>query len=288
MTNYIWITTQKEMIHKYPDAPDDVAFLKNEHRHLFKFKVWLEVFHNDRDVEFIMFKRDIQLFIDTLNDNLQEKSCEMISNTIAKNVQEYYAGRDIKIEVSEDGENGSEYYYSKAQSLNTDQLLKIVWGQEMSTITNNELNELTKEKHDLARRAERKEMSEEEYEKRYKELETRINEKVKMLLDSEYKKNKVEEINMAENEKVEPKVEDKKIGRKANPDSYGSIIAKVLAMKTIKTVDAAVDKVDELKPGRDKAKIKNQVKVIIRLVKQQKARWANYTWDEAGFQLNEK
>ena len=158
----------------------------------------------------------------------------------------------------------------------------------MSTITNNELNELTKEKHDLARRAERKEMSEEEYEKRYKELETRINEKVKMLLDSEYKKNKVEEINMAENEKVEPKVEDNKIGRKANPNSYGSIIAKVLAMKTIKTVDAAVDKVDELKPGRDKAKIKNQVKVIIRLVKQQKARWANYTWDEAGFQLNEK
>jgi len=44
MTNYIWITTQKAMFHKYPDAPDEVSFLRNEHRHMFHFKIYLEVF----------------------------------------------------------------------------------------------------------------------------------------------------------------------------------------------------------------------------------------------------
>ena len=116
MTNYIWITTQKEMFHRYPDAPDEVKFLRNEHRHIFHFKVYIEVNHNDRDVEFIMFKRCIERIIDKMDKNLKTKSCEMISNYIYEKICEInvdiYPGRTLKVEVSEDGENGSLYEYS--------------------------------------------------------------------------------------------------------------------------------------------------------------------------------
>lgn len=102
---FIWITTSFEGIHNYPNAPDDVDFLRNKHRHIFHLKVWIEVFHDDRDIEFILFKR----FIDTilLSGDLQNKSCEMISDQLAGEIQVQYPDREIRIEVSEDKENGS-------------------------------------------------------------------------------------------------------------------------------------------------------------------------------------
>jgi hypothetical protein len=109
MTNYIWITTQFEGFHKYPDAPKGVEFLKNEHRHIFHLKVFIEVFHNDRDIEFILFKRYIDSLIKENNFNF--KSCEMISDNLQKQISQKYPNRKIKIEVSEDDENGSEKEY---------------------------------------------------------------------------------------------------------------------------------------------------------------------------------
>ena len=56
----IWVTWQKEGIHKYPAAATDpalatgdeydVSFLASPHRHIFHFRVWIDVFHNDRDL----------------------------------------------------------------------------------------------------------------------------------------------------------------------------------------------------------------------------------------------
>ena len=108
---FIWVTFQKEGIHKYPDAPEGVEFLKYPHRHIFHFKVELEVFHDDRDVEFILFKRELEnLFADgTLQ--LDYKSCEMIADDLAFYIQAKYPKRDLVITVSEDGENGATCYY---------------------------------------------------------------------------------------------------------------------------------------------------------------------------------
>ena len=63
----IWVTFKKEGIHKYPAALDDpslatgdeydVSFLGYPHRHIFHFRVGITVTHNDRDIEFIQFKR---------------------------------------------------------------------------------------------------------------------------------------------------------------------------------------------------------------------------------------
>ena len=57
----IWVSFRKEGIHKYPAALDDpklatgdeydVSFLGHPHRHIFHFKVAIEVFHDDRDIE---------------------------------------------------------------------------------------------------------------------------------------------------------------------------------------------------------------------------------------------
>ena len=113
MTNYIWVTTQKEMIHHYDDAPEDVNFLKYPHRHLFKIKVYLEVFHNGRDIEFIMFKRWLEKTLNSYGEYLENKSCEMLSDELAEIIAIEYSGREIKIEISEDGENGTFKEYSR-------------------------------------------------------------------------------------------------------------------------------------------------------------------------------
>ena len=120
----IWVTFKKEGIHKYPAALEDpkladVSFLGYPHRHMFHFKVWIEVFHDDRDIEFIQFKRWLEsLYQGTLE--LDYKSCEMIADELADQIQTKYPGRQVRIEVSEDGENGCDINYDvqKGQALN--------------------------------------------------------------------------------------------------------------------------------------------------------------------------
>jgi len=93
----------------------DVSFLGYLHRHMFHFKVWLEVFHNDRDVEFIQFKRWCESLYaqDTLE--LDHKSCEMIADDLAAEIKQRYPNRYIKISVAEDNENGCEIDYPQGE-----------------------------------------------------------------------------------------------------------------------------------------------------------------------------
>ena len=117
----IWVTFRKEGLHKYPAAlddpklatggADDVSFLGYIHRHIFHFKVAIEVFHDDRDIEFIQFKRWLEgLYADgTLQ--LDYKSCEMICDDLSRTINKKYPGRKIKLTVSEDGENGATIEY---------------------------------------------------------------------------------------------------------------------------------------------------------------------------------
>jgi hypothetical protein len=113
----IWVTFRKEGIHKYPAAATDpnlatgdeydVSFLANEHRHIFHFRVWLGVTHNDRDVEFIQFKRWLENLYKDATLSLDYKSCEMMSDDLYAQISQRYPSREVWIEVSEDGENGS-------------------------------------------------------------------------------------------------------------------------------------------------------------------------------------
>jgi len=113
----IWVTFRKEGMHKYPAAltdPNlatgdeyDVSFLGYPHRHIFHFKVWISVTHDDRDIEFIQFKRWLENLYKEGTLQLDYKSCEMMSGDLFDAISNKYPNREVWIEVSEDGENGS-------------------------------------------------------------------------------------------------------------------------------------------------------------------------------------
>ena len=121
----IWVTFQKEGIHRYPDAGTDpnlasgdeydVSFLAMPHRHIFHFNVGIQVFHNDRDIEFIQFKRWLENLYKEGTLKLDFRSCEMISDDLYEQIASRYTGRDITISVSEDNENGATIYYNTHQ-----------------------------------------------------------------------------------------------------------------------------------------------------------------------------
>lgn len=119
----IWVTFQQEGIHLYPAAKDDpklatgdwddVSFLGYAHRHIFHFRVWIEVFHDDRDIEFIQFKRWLQSLYSDQTLNLNHKSCEMISEDLYDVINKKYPNRNVWIEVAEDNENGCFIKFNK-------------------------------------------------------------------------------------------------------------------------------------------------------------------------------
>lgn len=113
----IYVTFQKEGIHKYPGAENikGVEFLAFPHRHIFYFKVSIEVFHNDRDIEFILFKRELENLYSNGTLELDYKSCEMMADDLYSYISKTYPGRDVIIDVSEDGENGAICTYKKDQ-----------------------------------------------------------------------------------------------------------------------------------------------------------------------------
>jgi hypothetical protein len=119
----IWVTFRKEGMHKYPAALDDpklatgdkfdVSFLGYLHRHIFHFKVAIEVFHDDRDIEFIQFKRWLEeLYEGELNVDF--KSCEMMADDLYNKISERYQSRAVNIDISEDGENGCHIQYARS------------------------------------------------------------------------------------------------------------------------------------------------------------------------------
>lgn len=107
----IFVTFQKEGIHRYPDAPEGVEFLRHPHRHIFHFTVWVDVFHNERDIEFILFKRELETLYATEVLQLNHMSCEMLAEELINYISNKYIGRKISVIVSEDGENGAQLDY---------------------------------------------------------------------------------------------------------------------------------------------------------------------------------
>jgi hypothetical protein len=121
----IWVTFRKEGIHRYPAAATDpalatndeydVSFLGNAHRHIFHFRVWIDVLHNDRDIEFIQFNRWLENLYKKEILQLDFMSCEMMADDLYSQIAAKYPGRSIWIEVAEDGENGALIKYETHQ-----------------------------------------------------------------------------------------------------------------------------------------------------------------------------
>jgi hypothetical protein len=113
LKRHIGISFQREGIHCYPAALTDpklkdVSYLGHPHRHMFHFYVRLEVFHNDRDVEFILFKHWLE---DLYEQGADYQSCEMLAEGLINLVNAQFPGRDITVKVFEDDENGAVLEY---------------------------------------------------------------------------------------------------------------------------------------------------------------------------------
>ncbi len=116
MNRQIYIQTQFVGYHRWDDAPEEVAFLRNIHRHIFHVKVSVPVKHNNRDIEFFMLKQLIDDFIENhivhpaLAGDGNMGSCEMIGEQIAIYTHKHYQFKYndiVSVEVSEDSENGA-------------------------------------------------------------------------------------------------------------------------------------------------------------------------------------
>jgi hypothetical protein len=112
-TNVI-VTLPVEGLHNWPDAKKvfpEVGFLSDLHRHIFHITLKKQVFHDDRDIEFIMFKRDVESYLrekyyrdDYRCHMFGSKSCEMIAKELLEKFDCVY------VSVWEDNENGAECY----------------------------------------------------------------------------------------------------------------------------------------------------------------------------------
>jgi replicative DNA helicase len=104
-----------EGIHHYPDAPEAVSFLRHPHRHIFHIVLYVEQFHNERDVEYILLRKWLEHRCKTTQWDLSS-SCEHIAQVIGTHARAEYAGesmrrpdglfRRVMVEVLEDNENG--------------------------------------------------------------------------------------------------------------------------------------------------------------------------------------
>jgi hypothetical protein len=162
----------------------------------------------------------------------------------------------------------------------------------MSKIENSEITYLSLEMQMLARKEGRGEITKEEYQTKFDELELKRKEVTQKVIDEQLALRKVkdeeEDKDRRNNKMAEEKVKKEKVSKVRGPkkDSYASVILETLQKKSIKNVDAATDAVMEKKPGRERAKVRAQIVVMINEVKNGKK--PAYTWDEATFQLNLK
>lgn len=112
----IWVTFQRAGFHRYPAADTDpaladVSYLGSRHRHLFKFKIGIQVYHNDRELEFHQVLNFCEELFDSTID-IDYKSVEMLADEIYVNLcNRYGCAREMTIEVSEDGECGCTIRY---------------------------------------------------------------------------------------------------------------------------------------------------------------------------------
>lgn len=110
---FVKVKFQKEGIHCYPEAKniEGVEFLAHPHRHIFHFTVKIEVTHDNRDIEFILLKRELESLYSEKVLNIDHKSCEMLADDLCKYILTNYPGRFVEVEVSEDDENSGVVSY---------------------------------------------------------------------------------------------------------------------------------------------------------------------------------
>jgi hypothetical protein len=118
---FVYTMFVKEGYHCFPAAETDpkfatrddmdVSHLANKHMHYFYFKVWVEVNHMDRDIEFIQLRRYLEGLYSQKTLNLDYRSCEMLAEDLYQQLNKKYPYSEIRIDVSEENINGAYVEY---------------------------------------------------------------------------------------------------------------------------------------------------------------------------------
>lgn len=112
MTKYVIIREHVAGSHQWEDAPREVNYLRNEHRHTFIYEVKIRVEHGDRDVEFFMFKNKLNSVLKTMYPNIDgilrfgRRSCEMISEEVFNKIKQMGFDNVQSVYFYEDGLDG--------------------------------------------------------------------------------------------------------------------------------------------------------------------------------------
>lgn len=129
---FIYTTLQVEGYHSFPESAkltkfatgdrNDVSHLAHKHHHYFIVRVWIQVSHNNRDIEFIQLRRWLETewlhkHYGTSPVEFGNKSCEMIAEELFELVREAYPANEIKIDVSEDALNGAHLEFTPEEFL---------------------------------------------------------------------------------------------------------------------------------------------------------------------------
>lgn len=97
--------------HRWPDAPDPRAYLRDRHRHEFHIAAVVAVEHSERAVEFHDLQQVIAAVIPHLADDMSSdafefgsRSCEVLAQGLAGQL-EHRGYRVLSVTWSEDGQN---------------------------------------------------------------------------------------------------------------------------------------------------------------------------------------
>lgn len=100
------VTTSFVAFHRWAEAPDKVAFLRNWHRHKFNVRATFAVGHNDRDLEFFIIQERLNWVTERWVGREVEMSCEMFGQAIMEAMLKEGLPC-MSVYVDEDGENGA-------------------------------------------------------------------------------------------------------------------------------------------------------------------------------------
>lgn len=115
---------QVEGFHRWPNAPEDVKYLRDDHRHMFHVEVLVEVTHHDRDVEIITLKHKAKKIFELFGFYHQgysalyfgTLSCEMLALALGTELNRQ--GLNVMlVNVLEDGENGGSVFFREELEL---------------------------------------------------------------------------------------------------------------------------------------------------------------------------
>lgn len=109
LATFLDVRHQFQGYHMWPDAPDEVAFLRSLHRHVFHVRLRLKV-SADREEEFFLVQRKmIECSVLKALPQL-EKTPELSCESIAEIYFNFFYDRKYvveEVEVTEDNENGA-------------------------------------------------------------------------------------------------------------------------------------------------------------------------------------